>query len=74
MRARARAHIEELSSGRKTDSVSGSVVCAAESGVSGGLGIDGLERTPGAMPAGAMSELVDFEKNLNRTFESGRIG
>ena len=55
------------------DSVSGSV-SAADSGVSRGLCVAGLECSSGAMPVGAMYELLDFEKNLNDTFETHRIG
>src|SRR5262245_17184812 len=68
MRTRARAAIEESSSGKKTDSVSVSASSAVDSRVSRGLLLAGLDCSPGAMPAGATLEPVNLEKNLNATF------
>ena len=54
--------------------MSGSTASAVDSGVSSGLWAAGLVCSPGAMPAGAMYELVDREKNLNATFEPVESG
>jgi len=54
--------------------MSSSAASAVDLGVSSGRWAAGFVCSPGAMPAGAMYELVDREKNLKATFETRRVG